>query len=136
MVNWHLIKNGPQFWEFIRKVRNDPEIQTGFVEQVNITSEQQVKYMEKHNDEYYVCLDVNGDPIGFIGEVDDDIRVAVIKEWQGKGVGKFMVKEFMKLKPNSYAKMKHDNIASKKLFESCGFTYVDKDDNFYYYKLL
>lgn len=136
MVNWRLIKNRPQFWEFIRKVRNDPEIQTGFVEQVNITSEQQVKYMEKHNNDYYICLDVNDDPIGFIGDVDDDIRVAVIKKWQGMGVGKFMVKEFMKLKPNCYAKMKHDNIASKKLFESCGFTYLNKDNNFYYYKLL
>ena len=128
-----LIENEEKYWEFIRKVRNDPEIQTGFVEKVEISTEQQAKYMGKYNDNYYICL-FEGSPIGFIGEIEDDIRVAVVKEFQKKGVGKFMVNEFMKLRPNSYAKMKHDNIGSKNLFESCGFTYVDKDENFYYYE--
>ena len=129
-----LVKNDPQYWNFIRELRCDPEIQKGFVEQVDITPAQQAQYMVVYNDNYYICLDGDGEPIGFIGEVEDDIRVAVIKEAQRMGVGKFMVNEFMKLRPDSYAKMKHDNIASKNLFESCGFTYVKKDDNFYYYE--
>ncbi len=32
-----------------------------------------------------------------------------------------MINELMKLRPNSYAKVKLDNNASVKLFESCGF---------------
>ena len=129
-----LIRNEPKYWEFIRLVRNDPEMQKGFVEIVDITTEQQIAYMTKYGDGYYICLNENNEPIGFIGEVDDDIRVAVITEFQKMGVGKFMVNEFMQLRPNSYAKMKFDNIASKNLFESCGFEYVKKDDKFYYYK--
>jgi len=131
--NLRLIKNEPKYWEFIRIVRNDPEMQKGFVEIVNITTEQQIKYMNKYGDGYYICLNENNEPIGFIGEVNDDIRVAVIVDFQRKGIGKFMVNEFMKIRPNSYAKMKFDNIASKKLFESCGFTYVKADEKFYYF---
>ena len=129
-----LVKNEEKYWDFIRRVRNDPEIQVGFVEKVNITPDQQAKYMAKYNDCYYICLSEENEPIGFVGEVDDDIRVAVIREYQKRGVGKFMINELMKLRPDSYAKMKHDNIASKKLFESCGFTYVKADDKFYYYE--
>ena len=129
-----LVQNEPKYWEFIRVVRNDPEMQKGFVEIVDITSEQQIKYMSKYGNGYYICLNKNDEPIGFIGEVNDDIRIAVILEEQRKGVGMFMVEEFMKLRPNCYAKMKFDNIASKKLFERSGFTYIKKDDKFYYYK--
>jgi len=132
--NLKLVQNEPRYWEFIRIVRNDPEMQKGFVEIVNITTEQQINYMNKYGSSYFICLNENNEPIGFIGEVNDDIRVAVIPEYQKRGVGKFMVGEFMKLKPNSYAKMKFDNTASKKLFESCGFIYISKDDKFYYYQ--
>ena len=129
-----LILNEPKYWEFIRNVRNDPKMQRGFVDVTQITSEEQINYMNKHNDDYYVCLSENNIPIGYIGEIDGDIRIAVIEEVQKMGVGKFMVREFMKFRPNSYAKMKFDNIASKKLFESCGFIFTHKDENFYYYK--
>ena len=131
--NYILVENNTKYWEFIRELRNDPEIQKGFVDIVNITKEQQNQYMKNFGDCYYVCLHEDK-LIGYIGEIEDDIRIAVISEYQRKGVGNFMVNEFMKLRPNSYAKMKHENVASKKLFESCGFTYVKKDDKFYYYK--
>ena len=131
-----LIINEPKYWEFIREVRNDPEMQKGFVDNVQITTEQQIAYMKKYNNEYYICLNEENQPIGYIGEISDDIRVAVIPEFQRKGVGKFMVNEFIKIRPNSYAKMKFDNIASKKLFESCGFIFTHKDERFNYYKRL
>ena len=131
-----LIINEPKYWEFIREVRNDPEMQKGFVDNVQITTEQQIAYMKKYNNEYYICLNEENQPIGYIGEISDDIRVAVIPEFQRKGVGKFMVNEFIKIRPNSYAKMKFDNIASKKLFESCGFIFTYKDERFNYYKRL
>ena len=89
--------------------------------------------MKKYSDGYYICLNNKNEPIGFIGEVNDDIRIAVIAKFQRMGAGKFMIKEFMKLRPNSYAKMKLDNIASKKLFESCSFIHVKTDENFYYF---
>ena len=129
-----LVENKPEYWDFIRVVRNDPVIQEGFVEVVDITPAQQASYMTFYNDNYWVCLNWDGQPIGYIGEIEDDIRLAVIEEAQRNGVAMFMVKGLMELRPDSYAKMKHDNIASKQLFEKAGFTYVKKDDNFYYYE--
>ena len=37
------------------------------------------------------------------------------------GVAKFMLSEIEKLWPNSYAKIKPENIASQKLFQSAGY---------------
>jgi RimJ/RimL family protein N-acetyltransferase len=67
-----------------------------------------------------VCVD-SGEVIGFIGHVENDIRLATKKTHQNKGVGKFMVEAFMEKFPNSFAKVKIDNEASRRLFESCGF---------------
>ena len=135
--DYFLIKNNPKYWDFVRELRSNDLVQDGFVENVKITKDQQIKYMQKHNDEYYICLkkmDRITIPVGFVGSVDDDIRVCVHPHYQGEGLGKFMVNELMKLYPNSYAKIKHDNIASNKLFQSCGFKKYDEDSKFYYYK--
>ena len=67
-----------------------------------------------------MCVE-DGEVIGFIGHVDNDIRLAVKKDRQKKGVGKFMVKGFTEKHPESFAKVKMDNEASLSLFESCGF---------------
>jgi RimJ/RimL family protein N-acetyltransferase len=128
-----LVENSRKYWNFIRKLRNDTAIQKGFVEQVQITPAQQNKYMQKYNSNYYICLNGENEPIGYIGEIGRDIRLAVVQEYQKKGVGKFMINSFMKLKPKSNAKVKLDNIASKRLFESCNFTMISKDDKFYYF---
>ena len=60
-------------------------------------------------------------PIGYTGIIDDDIRVATHPGHQGRGVGKFMINEIMKINPQAFAKVKLENEASVKLFESCGF---------------
>ena len=128
-----LVKNEKKYWDFIRELRNDQEVQKGFVEQVNISEKQQEAYMEKHNDDYYVCL-LKGFPVGYIGDVVLDIRLAVVPELQGRGIGKFMLNEYMKLVPNAIGKVKLDNDASNALFISCGFDRVAKSNEFNYYK--
>ena len=115
-----LVKNEKKYWEFIRELRCDKEIQDGFVENVTITSEQQIKYMKQYNDNYLVCL-VNGQPAGYVGEIDGDIRVATHKSFQGKGIGTFMINEIMRIRQNLYAKVKIDNASSLALFKKCGF---------------
>ena len=47
--------------------------------------------MRKYNDCYYLRI-VEDQPAGFIGSVDNDIRVATHPDFQGKGIGLFMVK--------------------------------------------
>jgi len=118
MINF--IKNDPQYWEFIRTLRNMEGVKQGFVQQQEIGKLHHARYMLQYNDCYYICL-VEGQPAGYVGVIDDDIRVATHPDYQGQGVGAFMINELMKKHPTAYAKVKLDNEASIKLFERCGF---------------
>jgi ribosomal protein S18 acetylase RimI-like enzyme len=110
-----------EYWEFVRLLRSNPQVQGGFIDQVNITKEQQIKYMTNHAQFYRICL-VDKIPAGFVGVIGDDIRVCTDPSFQKRGVGKFMIEEIMKEFPSAFAKVKIENEASLKLFESCGFT--------------
>ena len=76
--------------------------------------------MEKNCNFFYICLDKDK-PIGYIGVINKDIRVATHPDYQGNGVASFMVREVMKIHPDAFAKVKIENEASLRLFESCGF---------------
>ena len=76
--------------------------------------------MDKCANMFYICL-YDKKPAGYIGCIDNDIRVAVHPKFQGKGIGSFMLNELMKIKPNAAAKVKLENTASLRLFEKCGF---------------
>jgi RimJ/RimL family protein N-acetyltransferase len=114
-----------EYWEFVRVLRTDPRVLHGFIQQANITPEEQLKYMQAHWQEYFIAL-VNGQPAGFVGSVNGDIRVCTHPDHQGNGVGAFMVAELMRRFPQSCAKIKIGNEASKRLFSACGFTEVKK----------
>lgn len=115
-----LVENNEKYYNFIRDVRLHPDNILGFINQNYITEEEQLEYMKKYNNFFKICLFEN-EPVGFIGVIDNDIRVATKPEYKNKGIGKFMVNEIMKLFPDAVAKIKLNNISSIKLFESCGF---------------
>ena len=123
-----------EYWEFVRQLRMDERVIDGFLQTQQITEEQQTKYMISNSQHYRICL-VDGKPAGYVGVIEDDIRVCTHPDFQGLGVGKFMINECMKIWPTAYAKVKIGNIASDKLFLSCGFEVSGKDENFTYYKL-
>ena len=52
---------------------------------------------------------------------DDDIRICTHPDYQGKGIGKFMLNEIIKIYPTAYGKVKIENKASQNLFLSLGF---------------
>jgi ribosomal protein S18 acetylase RimI-like enzyme len=116
-----LVKCTSDYWEFVRLLRSDSRVQSGFIEQVDITPEQQKGYMNKYSDSYRVCL-VDNMPAGFVGVIDEDIRVCTHPDYQNKGIAKYMIQEIIKEFPKAYAKVKVDNEASLRLFESCGFS--------------
>ena len=120
MVKKILVKNDPQYWEFIRKLRNMDGVRQGFVNQQEIKPVEQARYMLKHNNNYWICL-VDEKPAGYVGVINNDIRVATHPDFQGKEVGAFMIDEVMKINPFAHARVKIDNKASLKLFEKCGF---------------
>lgn len=121
MGKYKLIKNSEEYWEFIRKLRNLDSVKKGFIKQENISKKKQQEYMAKNGDNFWICLEGHT-PIGYVGVINDDIRVATHPDHQKKGVGVFMINEVMKKYPNAYARIKLDNEASIKLFERCGFT--------------
>lgn len=109
-----------KYWEFVRQLRNDERVLDGFIQNTFITPEMQTQYMKKYSQFYRIAL-VNQTPAGYVGVIDDDIRVCTHPDFQKLGVGKFMILEIMKIFPNAYAKVKINNDASKNLFKSLGF---------------
>jgi len=114
------VNNEKKYYEFIRKLRNDKRVKAGFIQQKNISKKDQEAYMKKHGKFYYICL-CNNAPAGYIGVIENDIRLATHPDYQGKGVGLFMVNKIMKKYKDAQAKIKIDNVASRKLFEKAGF---------------
>jgi len=115
-----LVECSKEFWEFVRVLRNDERVQSGFIKSIHITEEMQEEYMSKHSQYYRIAL-VDGVPAGYVGVIEDDIRVCTHPDFQGKGVGKFMINKCMEIWPTAFAKVKIDNEASLRLFRSCGF---------------
>jgi len=115
-----LTPNKKMYWEFVRALRNMDGVRQGFVEQKNISKENHEEYMLVYGKCFYICI-VNNTPTGYIGIINNDIRVATHPDYQGQGVGKFMINEIMKNNPHAFAKVKLENNASLRLFESCGF---------------
>jgi len=122
MVNLRLVQNEELYYRYIYYLRIHPATKDGFMSQDKISIEDHYKFMEKHEENYYVCL-YNGFTCGFVGVVDDDVRVCTDPSYQKKGIGKFMLEELKKLYPNARAKIKKENKASIALFEKSKFNF-------------
>jgi hypothetical protein len=128
-----LVECTEQYWEFVRELRMDERVIDGFLKTTPITKEQQSNYMSSNSQHYRIAL-VNRKPAGYVGVLNDDIRVCTHPDFQGLGVAKFMINECMNIWPTAYAKVKHGTEASSKLFLSCGFEMTGTDDKFLYYR--
>ena len=92
----------------------------GFIKTKFITAEEQEIYMSTNSKFYRVCL-FEGKPVGYVGVIENDIRICTSPDFQGMGIAKFMLNEILKSYPNAFAKIKIDNLKSLKLFKSLGF---------------
>jgi ribosomal protein S18 acetylase RimI-like enzyme len=129
--DFRLIPNHKIYWEFIRNLRNNPQVKKGFINQEDISKEQHQQYMEIYGEFFYIGL-YKEQAAGYVGCIEDDIRVATSPEFQGNGIAKSMITELMKKHPSAVAKVKINNTASIRLFESCGFIkkyYLLEKDN-------
>jgi RimJ/RimL family protein N-acetyltransferase len=114
------VPNSPGYWEFIRELRTNRFVMEGFISQVDISAEEQRDYMRRHASRYFVCL-YNGKPAGYVGVVENDIRIAVHPDFQRMGIGSYMLRRLVEHYPLAEAKIKIDNEASLRLFERAGF---------------
>ena len=78
--------------------------------------------MKKHGENYFIALSY-GEPVGYVGVLDNDIRICTHPHYQGTGIGRFMLSEIVKLYPQATGRILKDNLASKKLFDFCGVPY-------------
>ena len=108
-------------YEFIRSLRNAPELSRGFIVQVHITPEQQADYMAKYANCYFVALKKN-EPVGFIGVVGGDLRLAVAREHQRQGIASYMLRQIEAHCIDYIVRVKPDNIASLRMFMKNGFS--------------
>ena len=115
-----LIECIEKYWESIRLLRNDERVMIGFIKSEYITKEMQINYMKVNSGNYRVVL-FHGKFAGYIGVIENDIRICTHPAFQGRGIGKMMINECIDIWPNAFAKIKIENEASIKLFESCGF---------------
>ncbi len=122
-----------KYWNFVRELRMDKRVVSGFIEQVNITENQQDIYMTKNSNNYLIAL-INDKPVGYIGVIENDIRICTHPDFQGQGVAKLLINECKKKWSNATAKVKTANIPSKNLFLSCGYKIVSSDSSFTYFK--
>ena len=113
-----IIKCETCHWDDILEIRN--ENREGFGNSDIIPPEDHFKYMTQNFKNYLICIHLRK-VIGFIGHLENDIRLGTRKEYQRRGIAKLMVESFMKKYPEAFAKIKLDNGASLKLFERCGF---------------
>jgi len=113
----YMVKCSPKYWEFVLDLRNN--MRQYFFSQGIITKEEHEKFMQKWSDHYFICLSHDHDtPLGWVGVVDNDMRVAVSPDFQKQGVGKFMLESIKGLYPNATAQILAENISSIRLFES------------------
>lgn len=118
--NYKFLRNEEKYWDSIRALRNKLNSSGGFIEDVFITEEMQNLYMKQHSKNFFVCL-VDDIFAGYIGVIDNDIRIAVEPDMAGKGIGGFMLDNIQREFPSATARVLEGNDASKALFEKSGF---------------
>jgi len=119
-MNLEMVAATDNYFKFIRELRNDPITSEGFINRELISEDSHLEYMKEKSKFYRVCL-LDGMPVGYIGVIDNDIRIAVHNDYRNNGIGTFMLNDILKHYPNSSAKIKVENLASIKLFEKLGF---------------
>ena len=98
------VNNNEIYWEFIRTLRNDERVAHGFIQKSSITKQQQAEYMTLHGHTYFIIFE-DSIPIGYIGDVERDIRICISPEFQNQGYGTKAIQKFHEMYPNSLAKI-------------------------------
>lgn len=111
----------PDDWEFIRELRNSSS--SGFFSQEEISQQQHAGFMEKYGRKYFVAYNRKEQRVGFIGEVEGDIRFAVPVAFRGHNIAVSMLNFFEGEASDTVlsAKVKSTNYASIKTFLKAGW---------------
>lgn len=106
----------PEYWEFVRRLRNHPDVQQGFVDSANISLEQQWAFMEKNSTWYTIAVQ-GGDPVGYLGLIGasrTEITLCVEPMHHGRGIGSALLQFAHENIQGAWAKVLLTNAASLK----------------------
>ncbi|MCK9428898.1 MAG: GNAT family N-acetyltransferase [Candidatus Omnitrophica bacterium] len=117
------VNNNKIYWEFIRSLRNDTRLSDSFVDHTYISQESQEKYMSKYGSSYYIYL-LNNIPVGFIGVVNNDLRIAVHPDYYNKGIGTELLYSIIREYPFLDIKVRKTNISGQQFFDKHKLTYT------------
>ncbi len=117
-----MVPNFSKYWYFIRDVRFHPRNLYGYVYNNPVSDDQQWEYMKGHHMNYWVCI-ADGEPAGFVGIIEGDLRIGVHPNYQRKGIGTFMMRQFIKRRTENFTvRVKVNNEISLAFFR--GLEYV------------
>lgn len=130
-MTMRLVAYEPTYLMTVYNIRTDPANADGFFDKRPIDLHTHMSFMATHGKDYRICL-YDDTPVGFIGCVNDDIRIGVDPACKNLGVGTFMLTSTRILWPTAKAKILRHNYPSLMLFQKCGWKIVSQDDTWVY----
>ncbi len=137
--NLELIDSKELAWDYILRLRN--ENASNFIQQHEITKKEHYDFMKKYGKNYFIFYRLCDGckcgscycPCGFIGVVDNDIRLCTDSKYRREGVAVEMLEFVRDHFPIGFGKVKKDNIVNQKAFEKAYYNKFESDEGFIYY---
>ena len=119
----------PNDWLFVLEIRNEDDVRNASFNTDLIKPNTHIEYMkrlEMMDDVYQRIITYDGNDVGYVKVIDNDVSYMIKKDFRGKGIMKnsFMIvfEDLKKLgKTKVKASIKADNYSSLKLVEKVGF---------------
>lgn len=105
--------------------KNDPVMRDfSIVSSEIIKEEDHLKWLEKHLKDILI-ITYNNESCGDIRFDRNEVAIKLDPKFRGKGIGKKALLKALKDKKDIIAKVVDGNVASMRLFQSCGFKVID-----------
>ena len=115
--------------EFVFHLKNQPYVRKASYSQKKILWENHVNWF-KENYKYFKIICLGSYQIGYVrvhkGDIIGDIHIALLKDYQGKGIGTKVIKRMTKKHKHLTTQVLLRNKISIKMFEKSGFKKMGK----------
>jgi RimJ/RimL family protein N-acetyltransferase len=131
-------------FELLFEWRNDPLTRKYSIKRESVSREEHERWLRasiENQDRRLLIAEVDGEPIGTVRldrhESEWELSWTVAPSARGKGLGKKMVSAATGLVSESLiARVRADNLASRRIAEHAGFTTAERSDELVTYRLL
>lgn len=111
------------------KWKNDPLMRDFSIVSSKVIKEtDHLKWLDKHIQDILI-ITYNGENCGDIRFDGNEVAIKLDEKFRGMGIAKKALLKALKGKENIIAKIVDGNVASMRLFQSCGFKVIDHQFN-------